>query len=392
MSDSRPDSGAAIRQILFVTGTRADFGKLEPLAITARDAGFGVGFFVTGMHMMARYGLTKAEVHRTPGVGVAEFINQRDGDPQDVILAKTVLGFSDYLEEVRPDLVVIHGDRVEALACSLVCATNYIRCAHIEGGEVSGTIDEVFRHCNTKLSSVHLVSSETARRRVLRLGEPAETVHVIGSPELDQHHRPSGVSIAEVRERYEIPFQDYGICVFHPVTSEASTMRSQAEALFGTLRDSGRPFVVILPNNDPGGSEIHEVIRQLPTGQFRTIPSMRFNYFSELLKNASAIVGNSSTGVREAPFIGIPTLDVGTRQSNRAEAASVVLCEAYDSGAIRAFLDTEWGRRYPTHGGFGIGTASEKFAALLKDERFWNNSLQKHFNDGATDGLEAQPV
>jgi len=257
---------------------------------------------------------------------------------------------------------------------------------------VSGTIDEVFRHCNTKLSSVHLVSSETARRRVLRLGEPAEIIHVIGSPELDQHHRASGVSIAEVRERYAIPFQDYGICVFHPVTSEASTMRSQAEALFGTLRASGRPFVVILPNNDPGGNEIHKVIRKLPPDQFRTIPSMRFNYFSQLLKNASAIVGNSSTGVREAPFIGIPTLDVGPRQSNRAEAASVVLCEAYDSAAIRAFLDTEWGKRYPGHGGFGVGAASEKFAALLQDERFWSNSLQKHFNDGTADGLEAQSV
>ena len=153
MPDSSLDSGAgaAIRQILFVTGTRADFGKLEPLAIAARDAGFGVRFFVTGMHMMEKYGLTKTEVHRTPGVSVAEFINQREGDPQDLVLAKTVIGFSDYLQEVRPDLVVIHGDRVEALACSLVCATNYIRCAHIEGGEVSGTIDEIFRHCNTKL-------------------------------------------------------------------------------------------------------------------------------------------------------------------------------------------------------------------------------------------------
>ena len=124
------------KTILFVTGTRADFGKLEPLAIAALNAGFDVSFFVTGMHMLDRYGLTKFEVHRTKGVKVHEFLNQRVDDPQDLVLAKTVTGFSDFVTEHQPDLVVIHGDRVEALACALVCATNYIRCAHVEGGEV----------------------------------------------------------------------------------------------------------------------------------------------------------------------------------------------------------------------------------------------------------------
>ncbi|MEZ5867492.1 MAG: UDP-N-acetylglucosamine 2-epimerase [Defluviimonas denitrificans] len=187
------------RSLLFVTGTRADFGKIEPLAIAARDAGYGVGFFVTGMHMLDRYGLTKNEVHRVEGVRVHEFLNQRAGDPQDIVLAKTVTGFSDYVAEHRPDLVVVHGDRVEALATALVAATNYIRSAHIEGGEVSGTIDEVFRHCNTKLASHHFVSSEAAADRVRTLGEPSERIHVIGSPELDFHAAPSGVGIDAVR-------------------------------------------------------------------------------------------------------------------------------------------------------------------------------------------------
>jgi UDP-N-acetylglucosamine 2-epimerase (hydrolysing) len=142
------------RSLLFVTGTRADFGKLEPLATAARDAGHRVAFWVTGMHMLDRYGLTKIEVHRVPGVTVHEFLNQREGDPQDIVLAKTVLGFSDFLSQHRPDLVVFHGDRVEALACALVAATNYVRSVHIEGGEVSGTIDELFRHCNTKLATI----------------------------------------------------------------------------------------------------------------------------------------------------------------------------------------------------------------------------------------------
>ena len=244
------------RYILFVTGTRADFGKLEPLAVAARDAGFTVAFFVTGMHMLQSYGLTKLEVHRMAGVTVHEFLNQRPGDPQDMILAKTVIGFSDFVQEHRPDLVVIHGDRVEALATALVCATNYIRCAHVEGGEVSGTIDEIYRHCNSKLASHHFVSSDDAARRVMSLGEQASHIHAIGSPELDFHAGPSGVTIAQVKDRYALPFADYGICVFHPVTSEAASMGAQAQGLFAALAASGRNFVVIAPNNDPGSAAI----------------------------------------------------------------------------------------------------------------------------------------
>ena len=159
------------KKIVLVTGTRADFGKILPLAEAVRNEGHKIAFFVTGMHMLERYGLTKIEVQRVPGAEVFEFLNQKPGDGQDTIIAKTVLGFSDFLAEHQPDLVIVHGDRAEALACALSCAVNYVRCAHVEGGEVSGTIDELFRHCNTKLATYHFVSSDAARDRVMRLGE-----------------------------------------------------------------------------------------------------------------------------------------------------------------------------------------------------------------------------
>ncbi len=369
------------RHLLFLTGTRADFGKLEPLAAAARDAGHRVTFFVTGMHMLDRYGLTKMEVQRMPGVAVHEFLNQRPGDGQDIVLAKTVTGFSDYVTEQRPDLIVTHGDRIEALACTLVAATNYIRSAHVEGGEVSGTIDEVFRHCNTKLASAHFVSSEAAAARVRALGEPEETIHVIGSPELDFHAGPSGVTLAEVRERYAIPFADFGIAVFHPVTSEAATMGAQAEALFAALAESGRSFVVIAPNNDPGSEAIFHVLGRLPEERFRLLPSMRFAHFSELMRHAACMVGNSSAGVREAPFLGLPSLDIGTRQTNRSDAASITATAATDRATILRFLSGEWGRRHATHQGFGTGGAAARFAEVLARPEFWARDLQKAFRD-----------
>ncbi len=369
------------RSLLFVTGTRADFGKLEPLAIKARDAGFDVTFFVTGMHMLDSYGLTKLEVNRVTGVTVYEYINQKEGDPQDLVLAKTVTGFSAYVAQTKPDLIILHGDRVEALACALVAATNYVRSAHIEGGEVSGTIDELFRHCNSKLAYCHFVSSEQAAIRVRSLGEPEELIFTIGSPELDFHAQSSGVSIDEVLNHYEIPFTDYGICVFHPVTSEAASMGEQAQSLYGALHDSQRNFVLILPNNDPGSSEIIDVINTMPAERFRIIPSMRFSYFSELMKNANALIGNSSAGVREAPFLGIPSLDVGSRQTDRSLSPTVTSCDALDRKAIIEFLDTHWGAKPQPHTGFGEGHAAQKFVEILSDESFWQHPMQKRFRD-----------
>ena len=369
------------KSLLFVTGTRADFGKLEPLAIAARDAGFVVSFFVTGMHMMARYGMTKIEVHRMQGVTVHEFENQHEGDPQDLVLANTITGFSSFIAEQNPDLVIVHGDRVEALACALVCATNYVRCAHVEGGEVSGTIDEIFRHCNTKLSSDHFVSSETAKSRVQALGEVAQSVYVIGSPELDTHAAASGVSMDEVREHYDIGFADYGVVTFHPVTSEQDTIGAQAQALFDHLAASGRNFVVILPNNDPGSNDIMAAINALPADRFRILPSMRFAYFSELLKNAAAHIGNSSVGVREAPFLGLPSLDIGTRQNNRSNATSITSCSAFDGERIDAFLADNWGKRLASDSGFGAGSSAARFVAVLKQADFWSRPLQKEFQD-----------
>jgi len=372
---------AMTHRILFLSGTRADFGKLEPLAVAARDAGHEVTFFVTGMHMMERYGLTKIEVHKLPGVWVHEFLNQRPGDGQDIVLAKTIVGFSDYVTETGTDLIVIHGDRIEALAGAIVAATNYIPSVHIEGGEVSGTIDEMFRHCNTKLATHHFVSSEQAGRRVMVLGESKASVYGIGSPELDFHAADSGVTLDEVRGRYDIPFDDYGIVIFHPVTSEQDTMGAQAQAMFDTLAASGRCFVVIAPINDPGCEAIFDVLAGLSKDQFRQIPSMRFAHFSELMKNAACMIGNSSAGVREAPFLGIPSLDIGTRQTNRAQAASVFSCTAADHAAIDGFLARQWGHHHQPDKSFGEGRAAGRFAEILALDAFWSRGLQKAFQD-----------
>lgn len=377
---SKVETQLTNKRLLFVTGTRADYGKLEPLALAAQNAGCHISFFITGMHMMKRYGETRLEVRKFLGADFFEYVNQREGDAQDLILSKTILGFSDFLNEHRPDLVVIHGDRIEAMGASIVCALNYIQSAHIEGGEVSGTIDESIRHCNTKLCATHFVSSEAAKQRVLSLGEQQNRVFNIGSPELDSHMNSSGISIEEVRLHYEIPFLDYGIVIFHPVTTELGDIGDQAGSLFTSLERSNRCYVVILPNNDPGSDKILSVIDKLPADRFRVIPSMRFYYFSELMKNASIMIGNSSAGVREAPFLGLPSIDIGSRQNNRAQSQSVMSCSAYDDLTIQDLIQKIWGKKGDQDTSFGNGLASTNFIKAISSPSFWRIPLQKEFN------------
>ncbi|MDC3148969.1 UDP-N-acetylglucosamine 2-epimerase [Prochlorococcus sp. AH-716-I05] len=371
----------ASKKLLFITGTRADFGKLQPLASSAVQEGFEVCFFITGMHMLEKYGLTKLEVIKHKEFQHFEFLNQRQGDKQDTILSKTIIGFSDYIDEIKPDLVVIHGDRIEAVACSLVAATNYYLTVHIEGGEVSGTIDEIFRHCNTKLCAVHLVSSKEAKKRVIQLGEDEKDIYVIGSPELDLHLQDSGVTISEVKERYDINASEYGICIFHPVTSERETIKFQAERLFEILSQTKKYFVVILPNNDPGCEDIKSVIKKLNKKYFRVLPSMRFNYFSELMKNCGIFIGNSSAGVREAPFLGVPSIDIGTRQTNRARSKSIFQCHPEEIKFIEELIEENWYKRFKPDKSYGVGNASAAFVSILKNKNFWKRSLQKIFNE-----------
>ena len=155
----------------------------------------------------------------------------------------------------------------------------------------------------------------------------------------------------------------------------------QVETLFSALENSQRKFVVLLPNNDPGCSAIVNRIDRLPKNNFRVLPSMRFTYFSELLRNCACIVGNSSTGVREAPFLGVPSLNFGTRQLGRSKSTSITDVESLDTKKITDFLDTQWNKKYPQDDNFGNGNAAQKFASVITQPNFWSTNLQKHFHD-----------
>lgn len=371
-----------MRKILFVTGTRADFGKLKPLIRVVNDMEtFSSEIFVTGMHLLQRFGSTWEEVVWSNLAPVHPFVNQAPGDRMEITLAKTVAGLSSYVQESKPDLIVVHGDRVEALAGAIVGALSNIRVAHIEGGEVSGTVDEALRHAVSKLSHWHFVSNEESRRRLLQLGENNDEIFVIGSPDIDVMNSDDLPPLDEALSHYDLPWDNYGILIFHPVTTELENLERETQVMMDTLASTGDNIIVIESNNDAGSETIRGVYEKFENyEQLRFFPSMRFEYFLTILRNATYIVGNSSAGIREAPHYGVPAINLGSRQHNRVNARLVINVSIsrdaiLDGLALASTLD-----KTPEHN-FGTGGSAEEFRAILREESRWTKRLQKKFVD-----------
>ncbi|GAB4563232.1 MAG: UDP-N-acetylglucosamine 2-epimerase [Haliangiales bacterium] len=371
------------RKILFITGTRADFGKLKSLIRVLEDhPDFEPWIFITGMHTLSLYGDTWIEVRKSGFSRLHVFHNQYVGEPMPSILANTIQGLSRYVAELDPDLIVVHGDRVEALAGALVGTLSNIRVAHVEGGERSGTVDELIRHAVSKISHLHFVANEEARFRLIQMGENDSHIFVVGSPDIDVMLSDSLPSIEAVRAKYEIPFEEYGVVLFHPVTTEHSSMGIYARQLVDAVLASGRNFVVIYPNNDLGTSLIlpeYERLREHPN--IRLYPSIAFEYFLTLLENAQLMVGNSSAGVREAPVYGVRSINIGTRQNLRFTGESIRNV-SYESKEILEVIQADFGRpaeRATSY--FGDGRSAEHFLWAMTDGHVFHVPQQKVFKD-----------
>lgn len=370
------------RKIIFLTGTRADFGKIRSLVDQLfGDRRFEVHIFVTGMHMLRKYGYTCNEIEKKGYSNIYKYINQNLADTMDSVLGKTISGFSDYVKEIQPDMIVVHGDRVETLAGAIVGSLNNILVSHIEGGEVSGTIDDLLRHSISKLSHLHFVTNERARQRLVQLGESRSSIHVIGSPDVDILFSERLPSLGEVKSWYEIPFERYGVMIFHPVTTEIEQVQNQVQCLIDSAIQAGDNYIVIYPNNDNGSDRIIEAYDRLrKEPRFRVIPSMRFEYFLTALKNASYIVGNSSSALMEAPYFGVPAVNVGSRQNNRASLESVANVP-FDQERILKAMEDARSRHYVPERYFGEGKSASLFYNIVSDPTLWQTNKQKQFVD-----------
>ncbi len=381
-----------MKKILFLTGTRADYGKIKSLMKKVDSSPeLELYIFITGMHMLSKYGSTWKEIAKDEFQNTYHFVNQQQNAKMDVALSTTILGLSNYVNELRPDLIVVHGDRLEALAGAIVGAFNNIKVAHIEGGEISGTIDESIRHSITKLSHIHFVSNEEAKNRIIQLGEVEQSIFVIGSPDIDVMLSNELPSIEMVKDRYDIKFDEYSIVIYHPVTTQIEELAENAKKLVDALVESNRKYVVIFPNNDEGSNLILDEYKRFDNrDNFKVFPSMRFEYFLTLLKHSEFMIGNSSAGIREAGVYGVSAIDIGDRQFGRYNKnnSKRIFHVDNDRNQILKAIDEQNGFRVFSQE-FGDGKSDEKFLSILESNDIWNLKVQKHFIDFNITGEKA---
>ena len=370
------------RKIVFVSGTRADYGKIKPLLKSIyQDKNFEVQIIVTGMHLLSKYGTTLHEIEKDKLGSIVTLQNQEHEQPMEITLSRTINEISRFVEASHIDLLVVHGDRIEALAGAIVGAIRNVPVAHIEGGEVSGTIDGLIRHSVSKLSHIHFVANEEARKRILQLGESKKMVHVIGSPDVDIMLNSNLPELADIQKRYSIPFSKYGILIFHPVTTEIHKLSSQIKEIVDAIEESNKEFVIIKPNNDQGSEIIqNELLKLSDAKRYIHIPSMRFEYFLGLLKTADFIIGNSSAGVREAPYFGIPAINIGSRQASRVSNSLIKNVDP-DKASILQAITESYSLERKVHQQFGDGNAASLFASVINQENFWPVDTSKSFVD-----------
>lgn len=372
------------KKLLFITGTRADYGKLKPLMkIVESSENFELHIFVAGMHLLKIFGSTYEEVLKDNYKNVHVAYGLIHSDKMSVNLGNIVSYLTGYIGNLVPDMMIVHGDRIEALAATIVGALNNVVVSHIEGGEVSGTIDESIRHSISKFAHLHFVSNDVAKKRIVQMGEESNSIHIIGSPDIDLMLSDSLPSIEEVKKYYEIPFSEYGILLFHPVTTEYSKIGESVKTVVDAAIDSNKKFIVIYPNNDFGSEIIlNEYSRFNSNNNFKVYPSMRFEYFLTLLKNCSFIIGNSSAGIRESGIYGIPTIDIGSRQNGRYHASVIKNIQKVDENytdILSAINNVEKYKIKQMH--FGEGGSAVKFMEIISNEETWKNKLQKKFVD-----------
>jgi UDP-hydrolysing UDP-N-acetyl-D-glucosamine 2-epimerase len=369
------------RKVLVALTTRGNYAKMKSTMQAMRaDPRLTLQVVVGGGLVLDRYGRFEPIL---TGDGFTidaalDYVDDADTLHAMARSASRCLGvFADTLADLRPDVVVIVADRYEALALAQAAVCMNVCIAHVEGGEVSGSIDERIRHAVTKLAHLHFVANSEAAVRVCRMGEPPEHVHVVGTPSLDQIADIDLTDMNRIQrfvdERGSGPAvnlcSDYVVVSQHPIVTQIAEAAQQYAEIAQAVRQLQLPVIWILPNLDAGAAEALGPVASLQhdpcAPPVRSVGSLPFDAYATLLHNARCLIGNTSSGLREGAFLGVPVVNVGARQQGRARADNVVDTPD-DCGSILTAVRSQIVHgRYAPDALYGDGRAGQRISALL---------------------------
>jgi UDP-hydrolysing UDP-N-acetyl-D-glucosamine 2-epimerase len=390
----------AKRRIVAITGYRSEYLKIKTaLHCLAQRSEIDLSVIAIGAHALGGFGNTVRELREDGLDVVATLCTNVEGSSPNAMATSVGLGtveLSALLSVLKPDLVLLAADRYEIFSAAIAVAINNIPMAHVQGGEVSGTIDESLRHAITKLAHIHFPSTELSAKRLVRMGENPRFVFNVGCPALDFIMR---CPIDKDRSRFLSqhfpaldPFRDFGVIIQHGVTTEYGQAYEQMVVTLTAVQENNLQSVLIYSNPDAGEDEIRRAIRFFErtygpkfvcpeqTHQWKTIP---FDMFLNLLYHSGCLIGNSSSGIRESHVYGIPSINIGTRQRGRERTPNVIDVN-HDAVQISAAIQKWCGKRIDCGNHlYGVGDAGQRISDILcslTDEEI-HLSLQKVFYD-----------
>lgn len=372
------------KKVAVFTGTRADYGLLYWLLKDIQnDPQLQLQLLVSGMHLSPEFGETYQQIEKD-GFVIDEKIEILLSSDSAIGIAKSmglgVLGFSDALARLKPDVLVILGDRFEALAAAQTAMIMRIPIVHLHGGEITeGAYDDAIRHAITKLSYLHGTSTEAYRQRVIQLGEAPERVKNVGAIGLDHLKRATFMSVDELSESLGFKLtKPYFVVTYHPVTLGTESPESTFQALLDAL-DEHSDYQVILtyPNADDGGRRIIPMLEEYARNNAQrvlAIPSLGQVRYLSSVAHATAVIGNSSSGIIEVPSFDVPTVNIGTRQKGRLAAKSVLnaqtnqhsISEAIEVAVTRGYKQAD----ETIHNPYGQGDTSGQVVEMIKSLNF----------------------
>lgn len=364
------------RHILVPTGSRGEWGYIRPvLRLIDADPRLRASLVVTNMHLLPEFGTSRREVERDGFEIEQEIYMALDGytgTSMSKSLGVFLMSITDTIDRLRPDFVLLAGDRGEQMMAAIAAAHVNIPIAHIQAGEVSGNVDGQTRHALARYAHVHFAANEDAAERLRRSGEQEFRIHTVGAPQLDELVQEEPAPQDELGQRFHVSFDEPVILlVQHPVTEQVKLAGSQMEETLAALRELQLQTLLVYPNNDAGSAELRAKIDEYRGPWLRVERNLPRRDYAGLLRNSAAIVGNSSSGIIEAPAFALPAVNIGRRQAGRIQGPNVVNVE-HDRGAIveavrrvvepsfRASLN---GMKSP----YGDGRASERIVRLLAE-------------------------
>jgi len=385
-----------MRKICVVTGTRAEYGLLSRLMRMIKDSPMTqLQVIATNMHLSPKFGNTYQEIEKD-GFTIDRkipIIDEKDKDDAVTTvksMAKALAGFADAYNELKPDLVVVLGDRYEILAAATAALIERIPIAHIHGGEVTeGAFDDAIRHSITKMSQLHFASTEAYRKRIIQLGEQPDRVFYTGAVGVENVKRLPLMSKEEVEKEIDFKIDENTILVtYHPVTLGNRTAKDDIDDFIAALEERKDLRVIFtMPNSDTGSQFIVEAVNGFVgrnRGRAKAFKSLGVVRYLSVMKQVAVVVGNSSSGIVEVPSFGIPTLNIGDRQKGRIQAESTYNCLP-DKVSVLKGLDTVLSKEFrelasKVHNPYEKANTAEEIFKVISTYPI-EQLNQKHFYD-----------